>query len=104
MLKKMMIVVIACLGLVVCSINTANADTINNPKPAKNTLVVTYSDKNGSSDLSGKGDTYNETIKHVKTVVIGRKTVVKLDNGTQILLGDDANVVVGKGVHIRYQN
>lgn len=83
------------------AINKPATTTVNNPKVAPNTLIVSYSDHNGNAEI-GWNVPENAKIKHVKTVILSHKTIVKLQNGSQIILGDNANIVVGKNVKIRF--
>lgn len=81
-------------------IKRPSATTVDNPSVAPNTLIVSYSDHNGNAQI-GCNFPENAKIKHVKAVILSHKTIVKLQNGSQIILGDNANIVVGKKVKLQ---
>lgn len=107
-IKKIVIVITVVLGGIImlnatpihAAINKPSATTVDNPSVAPNTLIVSYSDHNGNAQI-GRNFPENTKIKHVKAVILSHKTIVKLQNGSQIILGDNANIVVGKNVKLQ---
>lgn len=107
-IKKIIIAAIVVLSGIVmfnpapihAEIKRPSATTVDNPSVAPNTLIVSYSDHNGNAQI-GRSFPENTKIKHVKAVILSHKTIVKLQNGSQIILGDNANIVVGKNVKLQ---
>lgn len=108
LIKKLVIVVTIAFGMMAmfnpapihAEIKRPSATTVDNPSVAPNTLIVSYSDHNGNEQI-GRSFPENTKIKHVKAVILSHKTIVKLQNGSQIILGDNANIVVGKNVKLQ---
>lgn len=81
-----------------CSKNLANVfakienayDVINDSYLSSNTLIVNDSDHNSNTQI-GRDAFENTKIKHVKAVILNHKAIVKLQNGSQIIFGDNTN-------------
>lgn len=57
---------------------------------ASDTLIVSYSNCNGNAQIDRRFYE-NAEIKHVKAVILNHKAIVKLQNGSQIIFGDNTN-------------
>lgn len=63
---------------------------ISDPYLSSNALIVNDSDHNSNTQI-GRDSLENIKIKHVKAVILNHKAIVKLQNGSQIIFGDNTN-------------